>query len=82
MQGPYELWFFLLVRQLLFAAPFDLARITLGLGFCATLFDPVHDIVVFAVSPFANSIGHFLRAWFRQVFILLLFFGIAKPLHT
>jgi hypothetical protein len=39
----------------------------LRLGFCATLFDPVHDIVVFvavavAVGPFANSIGHFLRA--------------------
>jgi hypothetical protein len=75
MPNPYELWSFLLSRQLLFAAPFDLVRITLRLGFCATLFDPVHDIVVFVavpVGPFANSIGHLLRAWFRR----------AVPLHA
>jgi hypothetical protein len=62
MQGPCELWFFLLVRQLLFDAPFDLAMITLRLGFCATLFDPVHDIVVFvavAVGPFATQLVNF-----------------------
>jgi hypothetical protein len=44
--------------------------ITPTLGFCATLFDPVHDIV--AVGPFANSIGHFLRAGFRRVVLSLL----------
>jgi hypothetical protein len=65
MPNPYGLWFFLLARQLLFDALFDLAMITPTLGFCATLFDPVHDIV--AVGPFANSIGHFLRAGFRTV---------------
>jgi hypothetical protein len=48
---------------LLFDALFDLAMITLILGFYATLFDPGHDIVavgVVAVGPFANSIGPFL----------------------
>ena len=43
--------------------------ITLRLGFCATRFDPVHDVVVFAVAdgPFLSSFGPFLRVCFRRV---------------
>jgi hypothetical protein len=47
---------------ILFDALFDLGMITLRLGFCATRFDPVHDVVVFAVAdgPFLSSFGPFL----------------------
>ena len=49
---------------ILFDALFDLGMITLRLGFCATRFDPVHDVVVFAVAdgPFLSSFGPFLHA--------------------
>jgi hypothetical protein len=69
MPNPYELWSFLPAKWLLFDALFDLGMITLRLGFCVTRFDPVHDVVVFAVAdrPFLSSFGPFLHVCFRRV---------------